>query len=326
MTDNQRGGDGKGRAGRGSGQAAHAFKEAGGQRSGDEPRMTKEQVLALLETRLTAAGTGNEYVTNDSERMTPTSNQKKIVRDLRSKDILMIDGTFGTGKTVWACRAALEALVSKTHNGIIINAPAVDAGEDIGFRPGNTDEKMRGYVNQIFEAIEDWVGKDVCDLMHKSNLIKIVPNADMRGLSFKKKICIFDESQNASGKSLMTSLGRLGMGSKLVYIGDNNQNDRTDGESAYVSFMKRFAENPAYQDAIGLVKMTAADVKRHPLLSRIVENGDHRPLEGHNSHRQDKKLVDSHNQAACGAAAPANDTATPVSTVAPPAPKTPNPA
>lgn len=271
----------------GKGNAAQAFNKAGG----DEPRMTKKQAIALLQTRLAEPGTGNEYVTSEQERMTPTSNQKKILREGRTKDIVMIDGTFGTGKTVWVTRVALEALASGTHNGIILNAPAVDAGEDIGFRPGNTDEKMHGYVNQIFEAIEDWVGKDVCEILFKTGVVKIVPNADIRGLSFKKKICIFDESQNASGKSLMSSLGRLGIGSTLFFMGDNSQNDRTDTESAYVSFMKRFAQNPVYQAEMSYVKMTAEDVKRHPLLSKIVQNNDHRPLEGHNNHRQDKKLV-----------------------------------
>ncbi|MFN3827673.1 MAG: PhoH family protein [Micavibrio sp.] len=310
MNDSQKNSHGKG-----SGQKSQQFNKAGGadQKGGDEPRMTKKQVIALLQERLRAPGTGNEYRTSENEPMVPTKNQKRIINEGRTKDIVMIDGTFGTGKTIWVTRVALEALANETHNGIILNAPAVDAGEDIGFRPGNTDEKMHGYVNQIFEAIEDWVGKDLCDHLHKVGLLKIVPNADMRGLSYKKKICIFDESQNASGKSLMTSLGRLGMGTTLFFMGDNNQNDRTDSESAYVGFMKRFAENPVYKDEIVKVTMTAEDVKRHPLLSKIVANGDHRPLEGHNTHRQTKKVV----QEVPTAAAPANQSTAPVPVATP---------
>ncbi len=322
MPENQRGADGKGRGnGKAKGTGAEAFNESAA--NGQEKRKTKAQVLAMLVSRLPMkGGTDNEYMTREGERMAPTKNQKALMREFAAKDVVMTTGSAGTGKTVWACLTALQALVAGTHNGIIINAPAVDSGEDIGFRPGNTDDKMLSYINQIYENFDEWVGEDLRMELCQVGLIKIVPNADMRGRSFKKKMIIFDESQNASGKSLMTAFSRLGAGSNAIYLGDDNQNDRTSGQSAYEPFMDRFARNPEYQKprpdrgirGIGYVEMSTADIKRHPLLQLAAELGDDKPLAGHANHRQERKMV---NERPSQAPAPANDTAASAAVVSP---------
>lgn len=243
--------------------------------AGEEaPRMTKAQLLGMLQGRLPKPGTGNEFVTNDKERMIPTDKQKKLMREVDSKHMSVIDGPFGTGKTIWTCYMGLKGLAEGKFNGIVVNAPAVEADEKLGFLPGTQDEKMLPHVLQIMEAIDDWVGEDMRRDMCKLGLIKIEPHAFMRGRTFKNKFCIFDEAQNATGKNLKTAISRYGMGSTFVFMGDDSQNDRTNSQSAYVTMIERFAKNPVYKDDFGYVKFDASDCKRHPLLKKMIENGD----------------------------------------------------
>lgn len=269
QNQSDKGSEGRSRKGGGS---KDDFNKTSG--AGDEtPRMTKAQLLGMLQSRLPKAGTGNEYVTQEKERMVPTDKQKKLMRDVESKDITIINGPFGTGKTIWACYMALKGLAEGRYNGIVVNAPAVEADEKLGFLPGSQDEKMMPHVLQMLESFDDWVGEDLRQNMVKLGLIKIEPHAFMRGRTFKKKICIYDECQNATPKNLKTAISRHGIGSTMVMMGDDAQNDRTNSRSAFMTLIDIFANNPAYGE-IGYVKFDAKDCRRHPLLQKMIERGD----------------------------------------------------
>lgn len=236
-----------------------------------KPVIHKTELLAALRNALPAFGARNFNL--GEEQISATANQKKLLDLLDTKTIVFVKGPFGTGKTFWTCLAGLQGLVEKRYNKISLTAPAVEADEELGFLPGDKDAKMSQHVNQIIETLEDLVGKKTVQDMRDAGLIEIAPHAYNRGRTYKKTFYILDESQNASAKQLMTSLGRLGFGSTFVYMGDAKQNDRTNSQPAFVAFTERF-NKAAYAHAIGEVTMGKEDVRRHPLLQLIVANGD----------------------------------------------------
>lgn len=239
-------------------------------------RISTAELLNAVQNRLPAYGAESFFM--GEEKIVPTKNQKELLNLLDTKTIVFVKGPFGTGKTFWTCLAGLQGLVEKKYNKISLTAPAVEADEELGFLPGDKDAKMAQHVNQIIETLEDLVGKKTVQDMRDSGLIEIAPHAYNRGRTYKKTFYILDESQNASGKQLMTSLGRLGFGSTFVYMGDAKQNDRTNGTPAFVKFTERF-NKAVYASQIGEVTMGKEDVRRHPLLKLIVENGDDRSLD-----------------------------------------------
>lgn len=241
-------------------------------------KISKTELLNAVRNALPAFGADGFRMGDEEIKF--TKNQKKALDLLEKKTIVFMKGPFGTGKTFLACYAGLQGLVEKKYNKISLTAPAVEADEELGFLPGDKDAKMAQHVNQIIETLEDLVGKKTVQDMRDTGLIEIAPHAYNRGRTYKKTFYILDESQNASGKQLMTSLGRLGFGSTFVYMGDAKQNDRTNGKPAFVAFTERY-NKAAYKHAIDEVTFGPEDVRRHPLLKLIVENGDDRPLDQH---------------------------------------------
>lgn len=248
------------------------------------PVLSKAQLLSLLKQRLPRFNNGNQLVLPDGEVLTPTPNQKKLIGNLETKPINLVEGTFGTGKTMWTCYMALLSLVEKKSNRICLNAPVVPAGEDIGFLKGDLDQKMLPHVNQILEAFDDFIGEDLRKKLCEAGVIKVEPHAFLRGRSLKKTFFILDECQNATGPNLQTALTRLGNDSTFVFLGDRLQNDRTENDPAFKAFIERYT-HPAYEGYVAHSELGAEDVKRHPFLKLMVERGDHLPLPGHETHK-----------------------------------------
>lgn len=222
----------------------------------------------------------------DGETLTPTKNQREILRLLKCKSAVFVNGPLGTGKTFWACYGALEGLANGKFKKLALTAPVVEADEQLGFLKGDMKEKMEMHVLQMLETIDELISKPLRTELEEAGMIEIAPHAFNRGRTYKNTIYILDESQNASARQLMTSIGRLGLNSTFVYMGDNRQNDRTVTDSAYDSFMERFAK---YKDYVGRVDLKAEDVRRHPFLTQVIENGDDRPLDGFED-RKDSKI------------------------------------
>jgi phosphate starvation-inducible PhoH-like protein len=267
--------------------AGDAFGQAnnkgnGRHRSGPQdaaPLPKREELIGAITNKLAALQDGHGSLNISGEVLAPTANQKKLMSLINSKDIVFVNGPVGTGKTFWTCVAALKGLAEGKYHHIALTAPAVESDEKLGFLPGSKDEKLEEHVNQILESFDDLVGRDFRVQMQQAGLIEIAPHAFNRGRTYKHTLYILDECQNASAKNLMTSIGRLGFKSTFVYMGDDRRNDRTIGRSAYVSFAARFT-SAAYANEIGSVTMGKEDVRRHPLLAKIVANDDDRPLEG----------------------------------------------
>lgn len=261
------------------------------QQSGAERQKAGESVIVPSKAQLLSAlkqtlprFSGNQIILPDGEELTPTSNQRNLIRNIEEKPVNFVEGTFGTGKTMWTCYMGLLGLVEKKFNRICLNAPAVEAGENIGFLKGSAEEKMLPHVNQILEAFDDFIGEGLRKRLCEAGVIKIEPHAFLRGRSLKKTFFILDECQNATGPNLQTALTRLGNDSVFVFMGDRRQNDRTENEPAFTAFIERYT-NPVYNAYVAHSQLGKEDVKRHPFLKMIVEQGDDGPLYGYENHK-----------------------------------------
>jgi phosphate starvation-inducible PhoH-like protein len=251
------------------------------------PVLNRQQLITQVKGILEKNASGNTYKTHDGEEeLNPSSNQKALMQAVADKTMVFVDGPFGTGKTIWTTYMGLSGLASKKYRRIGISVPAVSAGEDLGFLPGGMEEKMLPHIKPILDSIDDWIGKDLRIKLQEAGVIDVEPQAFMRGRTMKKTFLIIDESQNATGPQLMTTLGRLGFDSTFVFMGDNRQNDRTKADSAYVQFMNRFtADKYINSGYVDYVVLGTDDVRRHPFLKFVVENDDHRALEQFAHHR-----------------------------------------
>ncbi len=214
------------------------------------------------------------------ETLIPTENQSLIMRETDTKDVVIIDGPAGSGKTFWACYMAIKGLEEGKYAKICLAAPAVEAGERLGFMKGDLNEKMNPHINQHLEAMDEIIGKGDAlagkakrEDMMQNGYIEIAPHAFNRGRTFKNTFYILDECQNGSWKQLITAIQRLGKGSTFVFMGDDKQNDRTLRRSAFAYFVDKFTK-PDYSGFIGHVTMGKEDIKRHPLLRLIADLGD----------------------------------------------------
>lgn len=263
-----------------------AFNKTSAEGAPSSPTFNRTELIAQVKGILAKNVTGNAYkIYGGEEELNPTANQKNLIKSIERSDIVFVDGPIGTGKTLWTTYVGLAGLASGKYKRIGISVPAVKADEDVGFLPGDLGEKMYPHLKPILDSIDDWIGKDLRMKLQDAGVIDIEAQAFMRGRTMKKTFLILDESQNASGKQLMTTLGRIGTGSTFVFMGDNNQNDRTKTTSAYVYMINRFAV-PRYMNVdsvtqksfVGHVVLDAVDVSRHPFLQMMVKSKDHLPL------------------------------------------------
>lgn len=265
--------------------AADAFNNESAKGAPESPRLNRQQVIAQIKGIFKKNRKGNSFITYDNEELDPTQNQNLLMQAIEKSPIVFVEGPVGTGKTSWTSYMALQGLVEKKYNHIAITAPVVEAGEKLGFLKGDLNDKMFPYINQILEAFDEWIGMDLRLKLQETGIIEIAPHAFMRGRSLKNTFFILDESQNANGPQLMTSITRIGYDSTFVYMGDNFQNDRTTGDAALVQFVNRFTD-PAYVECgfVSHVRLGASDVRRHPFLKMMVERGDERPLDKFENH------------------------------------------
>ena len=205
-----------------------------------------------------------------SRSYTPKSeNQRTYVADLKSpsKDIVVGVGPAGTGKTLFACHVAVEALRSGRVSKIIITRPVVSVEEDIGFLPGNLVMKMDPWTKPIFDILlEVYTQKDIDAMIH-GGVIEIAPLAFMRGRTFKRAFLIADEMQNSSPNQMLMLLTRLGEGSKMVLNGDLNQSDRSE-DNGLRDLLQKLKGSSV--EGMGYTEFELEDVERHPMVRRIL--------------------------------------------------------
>jgi phosphate starvation-inducible PhoH-like protein len=196
-----------------------------------------------------------------------TEGQRKIVKLCEENDVVFALGPAGSGKTYTAVAIAARALKDKMVKKIVLVRPAVEAGEKLGFLPGDLKEKIDPYLRPLYDALEDMIHPERLKGYIENGIIEIVPLAYMRGRTLNNSFIILDEAQNATEVQLKMFLTRMGMESKIIVTGDVTQTDLPKTQrSGLVQARKIFGNIKG----IGIVELTDADVVRHPLLKKIL--------------------------------------------------------
>jgi phosphate starvation-inducible PhoH-like protein len=195
-------------------------------------------------------------------------NQKEYLQHIRSNDLTFGIGPAGTGKTYLAVACAVEALQMDRVRRIVLVRPAVEAGERLGFLPGDLAQKVDPYLRPMYDALYDMMGFDRVARAVERQIIEIAPLAFMRGRSLNDSFIILDEAQNTSVEQMKMFLTRIGFGSKAVVTGDITQ---TDLPKQQLSGLKNVMKVLPGVAGVAFTYFTSKDVVRHPLVQRIVE-------------------------------------------------------
>jgi phosphate starvation-inducible PhoH-like protein len=200
-----------------------------------------------------------------------TKNQEIFLKQMRSKDIVFAVGPAGTGKTYMAVAYAVSLFVEGKINRLILSRPAVEAGERLGFLPGDMKEKIDPYLRPLYDALYEMMPGEEIDRKMVNNLIEIAPLAFMRGRTLNKSFIILDEAQNTLSSQMKMFLTRLGQDSKMVITGDLSQKDLPDNAK---SGMQDAMEKLEKVKDIGFVHLNSSDVCRHSLVEKIINAYD----------------------------------------------------
>ena len=200
-----------------------------------------------------------------------TKNQEIFLKQMRTKDIVFAVGPAGTGKTYMAVAYAVSLFVKGKINRLILSRPAVEAGERLGFLPGDMKEKIDPYLRPLYDALYEMMPGEEIDRKMVNNLIEIAPLAFMRGRTLNKSFIILDEAQNTLSTQMKMFLTRLGQDSKMVITGDLSQKDLPDNAK---SGMQDAMEKLEKVKDIGFVHLNSSDVCRHSLVEKIINAYD----------------------------------------------------
>ncbi len=203
-----------------------------------------------------------------------TPNQVRYLRQIVSHDITFGIGPAGTGKTFLAVAAAVDALERNTVQRLVLTRPAVEAGERLGFLPGDLAQKVDPYLRPLYDALYDLMGLERVGKAFERGQIEIAPLAFMRGRTLNHAFIILDEAQNTTREQMKMFLTRLGFGSRCVVTGDISQIDLPQGAASGLVDAQRVLTGV---EGLAFTQFTAADVVRHPLVARIVDAYDAAP-------------------------------------------------
>ena len=197
-----------------------------------------------------------------------TKGQKRYIDTMRRNDMVFGIGPAGTGKTYLACALAANALKNKEVERIILARPAVEAGESLGFLPGDLQDKVDPYLRPLYDAIFEIVGQETAARLRESGVIEVVPLAYMRGRTLDNSFIILDEAQNTTREQMKMFLTRMGFNSKVVVTGDITQIDLPKGAGSGLVEAKRVLSGV---EGVEFSYLTEVDVVRHELVKRIIK-------------------------------------------------------
>ncbi len=234
--------------------------------------LTEEQVVALVKGE---APRDSQPTTKDlilhgvsGKPITArTANQRKLVKDFAKNDLLFAIGPAGSGKTFTAIALAVNALKKKEVRKIILSRPAVEAGEKLGFLPGDMKEKIDPYLQPLYDALEEMIPAQKLQEYMDKGVIQIAPLAFMRGRTLSNAVVILDEAQNTTIPQLKMFLTRLGFGGKMIVTGDLTQ---IDLPASVTSGLKDAITRLDDVEGISIVHFNDKDIVRHPLVPRII--------------------------------------------------------
>lgn len=196
-----------------------------------------------------------------------TTNLKKLVKVSEKKDMVFAIGPAGTGKTYTSVALAVRALRDKEVKRIILTRPAVEAGESLGFLPGDLKEKLDPYLQPLYDALRDMIPHEKLEGFMEKKVIEVAPLAFMRGRTLDEAFVILDEAQNTTHSQMKMFLTRMGMNAKFIITGDPSQVDLPPKQQ---SGLKESMQILKGIDEIGFVHLTEEDVVRHPVVKKII--------------------------------------------------------
>jgi len=213
--------------------------------------------------------------TRRSELRARTPNQAIYLDSMTSHDITFGIGPAGTGKTYLAVACAVDALERSAVQRIVLTRPAVEAGERLGFLPGDLTQKIDPYLRPLYDALYDLMGYDKVHKAFERQMLEVAPLAFMRGRTLNNAFVILDEAQNTTTEQMKMFLTRIGFGSKAVVTGDVSQIDLPKTQVSGLIDAERVLQRV---QGIAMCRFTSADVVRHPLVARIVDAYDQRKI------------------------------------------------
>ena len=221
----------------------------------------EKQFTAMLDETLTRTYSGKAIKAR-------TIGQKRLIDAFKSHDLCFAIGPAGTGKTFLAVAYAVDLLKKNEISKIILTRPAVEAGENLGFLPGDLKEKEDPYLRPLYDALDDLLSNERTERYIEKGIIEIAPLAYMRGRTLDNAVVILDEAQNTTKSQMMMFLSRLGQNSKMIVNGDIQQIDLPPKQESGLIIAERYLNDI---EEISFVKLSTSDIVRHPLVSKILE-------------------------------------------------------
>ncbi|MFC3303017.1 PhoH family protein [Parvularcula lutaonensis] len=249
--------------------AKKSIKRSGTQRQEDR-RAMPDNVRLLFEDGWSPMGDVPEGPRDQSykKKIRPQNEtQAQLFRQIDEHNVVFACGPAGTGKTYVAVAKAVEALEAGKIGRIVLSRPAVEAGESLGFLPGDMEEKLSPYLRPLYDCLTDRLSAKKVRQLMQEGVIEVAPIAFMRGRTLNNSFVVIDEAQNCTYAQLKMLLTRLGWHSSMVITGDPEQTDLLPGVSGFAEIVDKLDE----VDEVGVTRFKCGDIVRHPLVAKMVE-------------------------------------------------------
>ena len=230
--------------------------------------LKEEDILAIIKGKKTPKESAEGVIVNGKPITARSENQQKLVKAYENNDMIFAIGPAGSGKTYTSIALAVRALKNKEIRKIILSRPAVEAGEKLGFLPGDMKDKIDPYLQPLYDALQDMIPTMKLQEMMEQNVIQIAPLAFMRGRTLNDAVVILDEAQNTTTAQIKMFLTRMGMNTKMIVTGDMTQIDLPSSQRSGLVEATSILKGV---EGIAFIEMNKKDIVRHKLVTRIVE-------------------------------------------------------